>query len=166
VDLLGRLSNPPDTIEALAAQGVKRSREPHAEPPKQAISSPIPSESDAQETPGRLSNPPQRPVLRRLSEVEIDKLVCEYQAGRTLADLAAELGLHRRTVAAHLEARGVQRRVNRRKMTDDNLSEAARRYRAGDSLAKVASIFNIDAATVRRELQRAGVSIRPRRGWT
>jgi DNA-binding transcriptional regulator LsrR (DeoR family) len=92
--------------------------------------------------------------------------VREYQAGRTLADLAAELGIHRRTVAAHLERRGVQRRVNRRKMTDDDLREAARRYRAGDSLAKVASPFDVDAATVRRELHRAGVAIRLRRGWT
>src|SRR5207244_6784078 len=48
----------------------------------------------------------------------------------------------RRTVAAHLEARGVPRRVNRCKMTDDDLNEAARRYNEGDSLAKVALAFD------------------------
>jgi hypothetical protein len=61
--------------------------------------------------------------------------VCEYQAGRTLADLVSALGIHRRTIAANLEARGIQRRVNGRKMTDDDVGDAARRYRAGDSLS-------------------------------
>lgn len=163
VDLLGRLSNPPETLESIAGQGVEGAREPLEEPRKQAICSPVVAESDLQETPGRLSNPGRKVVQRRLNEVEIDQLVCEYQTGRTLADLAAELGIHHRTVAAHLEARGVPRRVNRRKMTDDDLSEAARRYREGDSLAKVALSFDVDAATVRRELHRAGVAIRPRR---
>jgi hypothetical protein len=69
-------------------------------------------------------------------------------------------------VAAHLEARDVERRVNRRKMTDDDVSEAAGRYGNGDSLAKVALVFNVDAATLRRELHRSGVAIRLRRGWT
>lgn len=163
---MGRLSNPPDTLETLTGQGVEGSAEDHEEPSKGAICSPIPSESDAQETPGQLTNPGRRPVLRRLNEVEIDRLVCEYQAGRTLADLASELDIHRRTVAAHLEGRGVQRRVNRRKISKDDIDEAARRYRGGDSLAKVALAFDVDAATVRRELHRAGVAIRLRRGWT
>jgi DNA-binding transcriptional regulator LsrR (DeoR family) len=101
-----------------------------------------------------------------LTDLEIDELVNEYQTRRTLADLAAKLGIHRRSVAAHLAARDVERRVNRRKMTDDDVGDAARRYRAGDSLAEVASAFNVDAATVRRELHRAGIAIRLRRGWT
>ena len=114
---------------------------------------------------GQLSNPPRRPVQRRLTDPEINELVNEYQAGRTLADLACVLGIDRRTVAAHLQARGIQRRINRRKMTDDDVSEAARRYRSGDSLATIASTFNVDAATIRHELHRIGVTIRPRRGW-
>ena len=120
----------------------------------------------SQKTPGQLSNPCRIPVLRRLNKAQIDRLVREYQAGRSLADLASELGINRRTVAAHLEARDVQRRVNRRKMSEHDVSEAARRYRAGDSLAKVALALDVDAETVRRELHRAGVAIRPRRGWT
>jgi transposase-like protein len=59
-----------------------------------------------------------------------------------------------------------QRRVNRRKLTDDDVSEAAGRYGNGDSLAKVALAFNVDAATLRRELHRSGVATRLRRGWT
>jgi hypothetical protein len=76
-------------------------REPDEEPSKQAICSPTASKSDAQETPGQLSNPRRRPVQRRLNEVDIDQLVREYQAGRTLADLASDYGLHHRTVAPH-----------------------------------------------------------------
>lgn len=94
---------------------------------------------------GQLSNPPRRSVQRRLTDPEIDELVHEYQTGRTLADLASVVGIHRRTVAAHLEKRGVRRRENRRKMTDDRVTGAERRYHAGDSLAKVGSTFNVDA---------------------
>ena len=103
--------------------------------------------------------------MRRLDEVEIDELACSYRAGRTLADLAAELGVHQRTVAAHLDSRGVERRVNRRKMSDDDVRRAALRYRDGNSLAAIALTLNVDAATVRREFHRAGVTIRPRPGW-
>ncbi|HUP75586.1 MAG TPA: helix-turn-helix domain-containing protein [Acidimicrobiales bacterium] len=101
-----------------------------------------------------------------MTDLEIDELVNGYQTGRTLADLAAVLGIHRRTVAAHLAARGIERRVNRRQMTDDDVGEAARQYRGGSSLAKVAVAFNVDAATIRRELHRSGIAIRLRRGWS
>ena len=114
---------------------------------------------------GRLSNPPRRAVLRRLTDVETDDLVSAYRAGRTLAALAGELGIHPRTVAARLDTRDVPRRVNRRKMSDDDVRDAVRRYRSGDSLATVAATFNLDAATVRREFGRAGVTIQPRPGW-
>ena len=114
---------------------------------------------------GRLSNPPRRAVLRRLDDIEIDDLASAYQAGRTLADLARKHGIHPRTVAAHLAIRDVPRRVNHRKMSAHDVSEATRHYRNGDSLATVALTFNVDAATVRRELHRAGVTIRCRRGW-
>jgi len=66
---------------------------------------------------GQLSNPGRRPVQRRLRGPEVDTVVALYQAGQSLRELAAELGIHHRTVAAHLDQRGVPRRVNRRKMT-------------------------------------------------
>jgi hypothetical protein len=78
---------------------------------------------------------------------EIDELVCSYRAGRTLAHLAADLGVHQRTVAAHLDSRGVARRLNRRKMSDDDVSAAALRYRNGNSLATLALTLNGAAAT-------------------
>ena len=146
VDLMGRLSNPPEPLETLTplgVRGIRRSRERRS---KQPIHSPTSSESAGPETPGRLSNP--RPtVLRRLSHIEIDEIVCSYRAGRTLADLAAEMGVHRRTVATHLDSRGVARRVNRRKVSDDDVRGAALRYRDGNSLAAIALTLNVDAST-------------------
>jgi sulfur carrier protein ThiS len=62
--------------------------------------------------------------LRRLDDGETDDLVFAYRAGRTLADLARELGIRPRTVAARLDTRDVPRQANRRKMSDHDLSEA------------------------------------------
>ena len=86
----------------------------------------------------------------------------EYQAGRSLADLAAEVGVHRRTIATHLENRGIQRRVNRHKLSQEEIGDVIRRYQAGEMLASIARTFDVHAITVRRELQRAAIAIRPR----
>ena len=162
---MGRLSNPPETMETLAGQGLQRPRRREkirAIRPRQA---PAASETAAQETPGRLSNPGPRPIQRRLNAADIADLVAGYRAGQSLADLAKEFRIHHRTVTAHLEKCGVTQRMNTRKFSNDDVDEASRRYRVGESLATVGIAFNVDAATVRRELHRAGVTIRPRRGW-
>ena len=98
--------------------------------------------------------PMQRSVQRRLDGPEIDRLVTGYQRGQSLADLATEFRLHRRTVAAHLEARGVPRRVNQPKMTQVDIHDAARRHQAGESLAAIARSLEVDPSTVRRALNR------------
>lgn len=54
---------------------------------------------------GRLSNPPQR----RLSPTDLDDLIEAYQAGATISQLADEFGIHRTTVAGHLDRHGVPR---------------------------------------------------------
>lgn len=105
-------------------------------------------------------------MQRRLNEREIDELVAEYQAGRTLAAIAADLGIHQRTVAAHLDGRGVNRRSNHPKLDEKQVHEAARRCRSGDSLATIGMALEVDATTVRRVLRRAGIALRSRRGWT
>jgi hypothetical protein len=67
---------------------------------------------------GQLSNPARRLIQRRLRGTDVDQLVTGYRAGRSLPDLADAFGVHRRTVAAHLERRGVQRRESLRKVTE------------------------------------------------
>lgn len=105
---MGRLSNP--ELPMLADQG-------HADL------------AHAKEDP-QMTEPVWRRIQHRLDTLEIDKLVADYQAGRSLADLASEFDIHRRTVAMHLERRGVARRATLRKMSHTDIEEATRRYRA------------------------------------
>ena len=103
-------------------------------------------------------------MQRRLGPAEIDTIVSDYQAGRSLRAIAKRVGVHHHTVAAHLQRHGIARRLSQRKMTDIDVDEASRRYEAGDSLATLASIFNVDPATIRHELRQTATTIRPRRG--
>jgi hypothetical protein len=99
-----------------------------------------------------------------LTDADVDRLVTGYQAGRSLPDLADDFGVHRRTVAARLERRGIHRRANPRKMNEDDITDASHRYLAGDSLATVGRAAGVNATTVRRVLVRAGIAIHRRRG--
>ena len=111
---------------------------------------------------GRLSNP----LQRRLSPTDIDDLTAAYQAGATISQLATEFGVHRTTVAAHLDRRSVPRHQEPTVWDDDALKEAAELYATGLSLADVADRFRIDGQTVANRFRRAGVPVRPRRGWS
>jgi hypothetical protein len=176
VDLWGRLSNPPETLESLTVQGVATSGEPLAEPPKRVICSPTASESDVQEVPGRLSNPapptdtptPQSPrqVQRRLTSSDVDDICATYVNGSSIDALARSHRVNRTTIITHLDQHGVPRRRVVRKMTDALVAEAAVEYLDGHSLAIVANKFNVAIRTLRREFRNAGIATRPRQGWT
>ena len=166
MDLRGRLSNPPKTLEALTVQGVATSREAHAEHARQAICSPTASESDVQEVPGRLSNPSPRPLQRRLSTADVDDICATYISGTSIDALARSHGVNRTTIITHLDQHGVPRRRVVRKMTDALVAEAAVEYLDGHSLATVANKFNVAIRTLRREFSKAGIATRPRQGWT
>ena len=161
MDLWGRLSNPPEAIETVAAQG----SEPIGEPRERTENARIGPPKDPSETPreekGRLSNPTQR----RLSPTDVDDLVNEYRAGTTITQLALQYGVHRTTVAAHLDHHHIPRHHERTTWDDDTLREAAAQYATGLSLADVAAGYGIDAQTVANRFRRAGIPIRPRRGW-
>jgi transposase-like protein len=176
VDLLGRLSNPRETLVTVAGPGVESSGEPQDESPKQAIYSPIAPESDVQETPGRLSNParasdtppsPQPPhqVQRRLSASDVQDICESYVSGSSIDELARSHGVNRTTIIKHLDSQGVPCRRVVRKMTDALVAEAAAMYLYGHSLTSVANKFKVDTRTLGREFRKAGVPIRPRRGW-
>jgi len=87
-----------------------------------------------------------------------------YQAGQSLLQLAWAFRIHRRTVAAHLEQRGVAIRTTKRKLSDRDVTEAARRYVDGDSLVILGEALGVSPDTVRRELHQAGVALRSRHG--
>ena len=184
MDLWGRLSNPPETVESITAQGSRASRRPRktaestpnqrservaGAPPEEKgrLSNPAATDEssdtgapDARQEP-RPSEPVRRSVQRRLDEAEIDQLINAYRTGRSLADLAEALGIHRRTVAAHLEARGVPRRINMPKMTQADTRDADRRHRAGESLAAIARSLGVDPSTIRRSLKRTHLGHNP-----
>ena len=111
---------------------------------------------------GQLSNPARRPVLRRLRSSQVDTLVARYEAGQSLRGLAAELGIHHRTVAAHLEQRAVPQRVNRPKMTAPVVLPARPSHEADAHSRLSRPPFSVEAQTARRELRRAGVETPPR----
>ena len=122
---MGRLSNPAEPLETPVGQGLqspRRRQNIRARRPRQA---PAASETAPQETTGRLSNPRSRPIQRRLNATDIADLVAGYRAGQTLSDLATQFCIHHRTVATHLEQCGVRRRMNTRKLTNDDIEEAA-----------------------------------------
>jgi phage-related baseplate assembly protein len=110
---------------------------------------------------GRLPNPAQR----RRSPTDIDDLIAACQAGATINELAARFGIHRTTVATHLDRHQVPRHHDRTTWDDNTLRRAAEPYAAGLSLADVTDRYQIDAQTVANRFGRAGLSVRPRRGW-
>jgi len=109
---------------------------------------------------GRLSNPAQR----RLSHGDVADLIATHQAGATIRHLAAEFGIHRTAVAAHLDRHQVLRHRERMAWDSRTIEKAAGLYASGLSLADVTHRFGIDAQTVANRFRRAGVAVRPRRG--
>ena len=87
-----------------------------------------------------------------------------YQEGASIDALAQRYGVHRTTIIAQLDRRGVPRRRVVRKMTDAMVSRASERYSEGLSLAAVTSQFGVHARTLAREFRRAGTRIRARQG--
>ena len=160
MDLKGRLSNPLDIVETLAEQGSERIVG-SSEGIETAQIRPSNDHAErSREEKGRLSNPPQR----RLSPTQIDDLVEAYRAGATMTQLAADFGIHRTTVAGHLDRHDVPRHHEQTTWDDITLRRAADLYATGPSLAEVADRYDIDAQTVANRFRRANTPIRSRRG--
>ncbi len=115
---------------------------------------------DRREETGRLSNP----VQRRLDRAGAKELARRYLAGVTVTDLAELFGVHRTTVAAHLDRAGVPRRTAPA-WDWQTLGEARAMYESGASLAAVGQQFGLDAKTVADRFRHAGIRTRPRKGW-
>ncbi len=100
--------------------------------------------------------------VRRLSEAEIDQLVADYRAGRTVYELAAQFGINRKAVSKHLHARGVTMRM--RGLSPAQIDEAVRLYGEGASLARIGQKLGVDAGTVHARLRERGVRMRDAQG--
>jgi hypothetical protein len=161
VDLKGRLSNPLDIAETLAAQGSERIVRPREGVEATHIRPSHDRSEELRAEKGRLSNP----ARRRLSPTAIVDLVEAYQAGATISQLAVDFGIHRTTVTGHLDRHGIPRHSEQTAWDDEILTQAADLYATGLSLADVGHRFGVDAQTVASRFRRAGVTVRPRRGW-
>ena len=120
-----------------------------------------PPEPGDLEEKGQLSNP----VQRRLSRGVVDKLAHLYEEGASMDALARRYGVHRTTIIAHLDRRGVARRRVARKMTDALVARASRRYAEGLSVADVASEFGVHRKNARPGVPAGRDSHPARRGW-
>ena len=98
----------------------------------------------------------------RLEKVEVERLVSEYEAGSTVAELVARYQVNRSTVGAHLRRAGVTARTNKPKLSATDIHEIIELYASGQSLLVIGKKYGVNAETVRRKLTKAGVQMRPR----
>jgi transposase len=99
---------------------------------------------------------------RRLKPDEAEVLVAGYGAGKTMKELAAEFGISRQTVAAHL--RRAKAPVRRRSLSQKQATELVALHEAGGTSRELADRYGVSTDTVLRTLHRHGVKIRPRHG--
>ncbi len=106
---------------------------------------------------GRPARSPRREGVR-LTEPQLQQLVCDYEAGLNMRPLARKYGIHRLTVAAHLRRAGVELRYQG--LADDEIKAAAQLYRNGWSLQRLADRYDCTAETVRQALKAHSVTMR------
>jgi hypothetical protein len=90
--------------------------------------------------------PGARQAQKRLGAASVDALVDGYLAGQTVYELAAEFGIERRTVSAHLHRRGVPMR--RRGLSLAQKGEAFALRDRGWSLTRIGARFDVAPGTV------------------
>lgn len=90
--------------------------------------------------------PGTRQAQKRLDPASVDALVDGYLSGQTVYELAAEFGIERRTVSAHLHRRGVPMR--RRGLSLAQKEEALTLRDRGWSLARIGARFDVAPGTV------------------
>ncbi len=99
VDLMGPLSNAPETLECVSDQRERDTPLPRrttSEGPTRSSNAP---DSGDKEEKGQLSNP----VQRRLSPGVVDELVHLHEEGVSIDALARRYGVHRTTFIHHLD---------------------------------------------------------------
>ena len=94
--------------------------------------------------------PGTRQAQKRLDAASVNALVDGYLAGQTVYELAAEFGIERRTVSAHLHRRGVPMR--RRGLSLAQKEEAFALRDRGGSLTRIGARFDLSPGTVRTHL--------------
>jgi DNA-binding CsgD family transcriptional regulator len=97
-----------------------------------------------------------------LKPAEVEALAAGYLAGKSMKNLAAEFGIERRTVSAHL--RRAQVPIRRGGLDATQAAKVARLYSQGWSAGQLAQRFNVSPNNVLKTLRSTNVTIRPRQG--
>jgi len=98
------------------------------------------------------------PRAKRLSPETKFELVRRYLAGESALALSKDLGIHRTTALAILNAAGVKRR--HRVMSEATIQRAIALYQSGRSFAAVGKELKVNPETVRRALRNRDVDVR------
>lgn len=104
-------------------------------------------------TPGETAGTPITPEV-------LQELIAAYEAGASLATIAAERKISKQSVRRFLVEAGV--RIRQQGLSDEQAGEVVQRYLKGYSGREVAAEFGVGTATVWRTLKEAGVPSRPR----
>lgn len=89
-------------------------------------------------------------------------MAARYAEGATVYQLAAELGIDRRTVSIRLKARGVQMRNQR--ASSDEITQVVALYASGLSLVGVADKTRFSSKSVLNYLRAEGIQLRDTHG--
>ena len=93
-----------------------------------------------------------------LQPEQVDELVCAYESGATVHELAKRFECHRTTVSGHLKSRGVAMRLT--PLTEQEVDRAVELYESGLSLVKVGDALKRDGETIRQRLLERCVKLR------
>lgn len=97
---------------------------------------------------------------RRISSDDVNDMVKRFRAGQTVKDISAALGVHRATVAKHLEKRGITERRQARRLSVEEVDQMVELYQAGQSLATIGKQFGVHHDAVRYRLRQKSVAMR------
>jgi hypothetical protein len=95
---------------------------------------------------------------RRLTPLDVDRIVADYESGLTVDQTAAKNEVHRTTAMRWLKKRGVKTRRNLRKLNDDQVRKAGKQYLLGVTVIELALELGVEAETLRKEFRRAGIT--------
>lgn len=113
--------------------------------------------------PCRIPRPPRSArAEKQLHAATEQAIAAEYQAGRTMKEIAIQHGIHRVTVSEVLDRTGTSKRP--KGMSPSQVDMAARLYCSGLSLASVGEQLGFDATTIRTMLLRHGIRTRDAHG--
>lgn len=98
---------------------------------------------------------------KRLSDEEIQRLIKEYQNGKSACALAKQFGCHRTTVSNVLKKCGVNV-TNRKAERKLNISDVVAMYEENHTSEKIAKKYEVSPQAVIRCLREQGITIRSR----